>query len=63
MIKARNAEEAAAFKELRKREQANEAGMAHGVRGYNDAMGYDLGSPDPCGHQCGWDCPRCGEDT
>jgi hypothetical protein len=44
------------------REQAIEAGMLHGVRGYNNSMGCDLGAPDPCGHQCDWDCPRCGED-
>lgn len=42
-------------------ERATQAGMEGGVQAYNDAMGYDLTAPDPCGHHCGSDCPRCGD--
>ena len=35
-----------------KQERAMQEGMAHGVDAYNDAMGYDLSSPEPCGHHC-----------
>lgn len=45
-----------------RREMAMEAGMGLGVGAYNDMMGGDSYSPDPCGHHCGADCPRCGED-
>ena len=38
---------------------ARQAGMAFGIQGYNDAMGYDLQGPGPCGQHCN-DCPRCG---
>jgi len=46
----------------RKQEQetrAMQAGMAFGVDGYNDAMGYDMSAPGPCGHHCPSDCPTC----
>ncbi len=26
------------------------------------AMGYDTSSPEPCGHHCPSDCPRCGQE-
>lgn len=26
------------------------------------AMGYDTSSPEPCGHHCPSDCPRCGRE-
>ena len=42
-------------------EMAMEAGMGLGVDAYNDMMGQSTGSPGPCGHHCGSDCPRCGE--
>ena len=42
-------------------EFAMQQGMAFGTDGYNDAMGYDLSTPEPCGHHCGSDCPRCGD--
>ena len=42
-------------------EFAMQQGMAFGTDGYNDAMGYDLSAPEPCGHHCGSDCPRCGD--
>lgn len=42
-------------------ESAMEAGMAFGVRGYNEVRGYDSYTPEPCGHHCDWDCPQCGE--
>ncbi|MDP6940201.1 MAG: hypothetical protein QF848_15360 [Planctomycetota bacterium] len=41
------------------REQAMQAGMEFGIQGYNDVMGYDSYTPEPCGHHCR-DCPRCG---
>jgi hypothetical protein len=41
---------------------ARQAGMAFGVQGYNDALGYDTQPPEPCGHHCDSDCPRCGDD-
>ena len=44
------------------KEITNEAGMAHGVHAFNEARGYDTTAPDPCGHHCGSDCPRCGGD-
>lgn len=44
-------------------EKTTQSGMAFGIDGYNEAMGYDLQSPDPCGHQCSWDCPICGLDS
>lgn len=40
-------------------ERAMEAGMAHGIGAYNEVMGYDSYSPEPCGQHC-YDCPRCG---
>ena len=43
-------------------EIAIEAGMLHGVDAYNEVMGYDTHGPEPCGHQCHSDCPRCGCD-
>jgi hypothetical protein len=42
-------------------EFAMQQGMAFGTDGYNDAMGYDISTPEPCGHHCGSDCPRCGD--
>jgi len=41
-------------------ELAMEAGMLHGVNAYNEAMGWDVSFPEPCGHHCQSDCPRCG---
>lgn len=41
------------------REQAMMAGMEFGIQGYNDVMGYDSYTPEPCGHHCR-DCPHCG---
>jgi hypothetical protein len=49
------------YREEEKRERAYEAGMLYGVEAYNDAMGYSLAAPEPCGHHCMSDCPRCGE--
>ena len=40
-------------------EVAMEAGMANGIRGYNEVYGHDSYSPEPCGQHC-YDCPRCG---
>jgi hypothetical protein len=40
-------------------ERAILAGMGGGVRAYNEAMGYDSYTPEPCGQHC-QDCPRCG---
>ena len=36
------------------------AGMEGGASGYNAARGYDTEEPEPCGHHCDSDCPRCG---
>jgi len=36
------------------------AGMERGAIGYNEARGYDTEEPEPCGHHCDYDCPRCG---
>ena len=44
-------------------EIAREEGMLHGVEAYNDAMGYSLAAPGPCGHHCDSYCPRCGEEA
>lgn len=49
------------FTEEEVREMANEAGMLHGADAYNEAMGWDTSAPEPCGHHCPSDCPRCGE--
>lgn len=35
--------------------------MEFGVDGLNEARGYDTSEPEPCGHHCGSDCPRCGD--
>lgn len=43
-------------------EFAMQQGMAFGVGAYNEAMGYDTSSPEPCGHHCPSDCPRCGRE-
>lgn len=43
-------------------EFAMQQGMAFGAGAYNEAMGYDTSSPDPCGHHCPSDCPRCGQE-
>ena len=43
-------------------ERAMEAGMLGGVGAYKEAMGFDSYTPEPCGHHCGSNCPRCGED-
>lgn len=40
-------------------EQAQLAGMAHGVDAYNEAMGWDTSSPEPCGHHCVGAYPPC----
>ena len=40
-------------------EQAQLAGMAHGVEAYNEAMGWDTSSPEPCGHHCVGAYPPC----
>lgn len=42
-------------------EYAMQQGMAFGTDGYNEAKGYYLGSPEPCGHHCHSSCPRCGD--
>ena len=42
-----------------KQERANLAGMEHGVEAYNEAMGWDTSSPEPCGHHCIHKFPRC----
>jgi hypothetical protein len=44
-----------------KQERATQAGMMGGVSAYNEVMGYDSYSPEPCGHHCGSGCPRCGD--
>ena len=44
-------------------ELAAEAFARGGMGAYNEARGFDSQSPEPCGHHCGWDCPRCGEDA
>ena len=41
-------------------EAATLAGMEGGAIGYNEARGYDTEEPEPCGHHCDYDCPRCG---
>jgi hypothetical protein len=43
-------------------ELAQEAGMLYGIEAYNEARGYDTTSPEPCGHHCQSDCPRCGRE-
>ena len=48
--------------ELRQREIEREAFARGGMFAYNEARGYDTTSPDPCGHHCGYDCPRCGDE-
>jgi len=40
-------------------EQAQLAGMAHGVDAYNEAMGWDTSSPESCGHHCVGAYPPC----
>ena len=40
-------------------EQAQLAGMEHGVDAYNEAMGWDTSSPEPCGHHCVGAYPPC----
>lgn len=55
--------EASEQDELDRQEIAREAGMLHGVDAYNEAMGYDTSPPEPCGHHCPSDCPRCGDTT
>jgi hypothetical protein len=47
--------------EAEREERAMQAGMAGGVDAYNEARGYYVDSPEPCGHHCPSDCPRCGE--
>ena len=49
-------------KELRPMELEREAFARGGMRAFNEARGYDTTAPDPCGHHCGWDCPRCGDE-
>jgi hypothetical protein len=44
-------------------EEAILAGMEFGMDAYNERMGYDLSAPEPCGHHCSYDCPRCGDDA
>ena len=44
-------------------EYAIEAGMLHGIDEYNEATGNGAYSPEPCGHHCTDDCPRCFEPT
>ena len=42
-------------------ERGSEAFAAGGMDAYNDAMGHGVVTePEPCGHHCPWDCPRCG---
>jgi len=36
-------------------------GASYGAEAKNDARGQSLEAPEPCGHQCPYDCPRCGE--
>lgn len=48
--------------ERRSMELEDEAFARGGMFAYNEARGYDTTSPDPCGHHCGYDCPRCGYD-
>ncbi len=45
-----------------RREMAMEAGMAGGTDAYNETMGWDTSAPEPCGHHCPSDCPRCGDN-
>jgi len=41
---------------------ARQTGMASGVQGYNDAMGWDTAPPIPCGHHCYTNgCSRCSD--
>ena len=42
-------------------EAAMLAGMGGGIRAYNEVRGHDAYTPEPCGHHCGDDCPRCGD--
>jgi hypothetical protein len=46
--------------ERRSMELKGEAFARGGMRGYNEARGYDTTAPEDCGHHCGWDCPQCG---
>ena len=39
-----------------------EIGMCLGVQAYNEARGCGLEEPEPCGHHCSSECPRCGEE-
>jgi hypothetical protein len=48
------------YEHMARSETAMQAGMAFGVQGYNEAMGSDSETPEPCGHHCHSDCPRCG---
>jgi len=53
----------AAIEEDAERETAARmAGMALGLAGYNDAMGYDTSPPIRCGHHCYHSgCSRCSD--
>lgn len=46
-----------------RKEIAQQEGMLHGVDAYNEVMGYDTSAPEPCGHHCPSNCPRCGDET
>ena len=48
--------------DTQREELAREAFARGGMGAYNEARGYDSYSPEPCGHHCDYDCPRCGED-
>ena len=43
-------------------EAESEALAMGGMNALNESRGYDTTAPDPCGHQCPPDCPRCGEE-
>ena len=43
-------------------EAESEALAMGGMSALNESRGYDTTAPDPCGHQCPPDCPRCGEE-
>lgn len=44
-------------------EYAHRVGMEMGIDAYNGARGMSTEAPEPCGHHCPPDCPRCGEDA
>lgn len=43
-------------------EMVSEAFARGGMTAVNEYRGHDSYNPEPCGHHCDEDCPRCGYD-